>query len=295
VKLGKLILILLISILNGCIGQKEIRKSAKICKTRYPIVLVHGIAYRDDITILPYWSKIPDILTKNGACVFLSHTEAFNSHIDNAIILKNRILEIMKETGAEKVNIIAHSKGGLEARWMISRLDMADKVASLTTVASPHKGSYIADSLLKTLEFTGKSQKTFETVRIYAQLIGDKNPDVYTAAENLTVDYMKNFNRSVTEMPQVYYQSFGTVENEDYPLECLHLSQQILKQKEGCNDSQVSLESSKYGKFTFVQAPDEFGMSHFDIAGMRFISKASTFDAEQFYVEIVKNLKLKGF
>ena len=45
----------------------------------------------------------------------------------------------------EPVHIIAHSMGGLDARYMISRLDMADRVLSLTTIATPHRGSPFAD------------------------------------------------------------------------------------------------------------------------------------------------------
>jgi triacylglycerol lipase len=270
-------------------------QSDSICQTRYPIVFVHGIAYRDDVGILPYWSRIPKELRKRGAKVYLSHTQAFNSHIDNALILKSRIISILETTGAEKVNIIAHSKGGLEARWMISRLDMADKVASLTTIASPHKGSYVADSILNTLEIQGKTEQVVRIAEFYARLIGDRDPNILTAAENLTVDYMKHFNGSVLEMSGVYYQSFGCVMNYDYPLKYLLSAQNLLTEKEGQNDSQVSLESARYGSFTQAESPDEFGMSHFDIAGMRFISKSSTFDAESFYIDIVNDLKNRGF
>ena len=45
----------------------------------------------------------------------------------------------------EKVHVIAHSMGGLDARYMISRLGMEDRVLSLTTVGTPHRGSKYAD------------------------------------------------------------------------------------------------------------------------------------------------------
>ena len=44
-----------------------------------------------------------------------------------------------------KANIIAHSMGGLDARYMITRLRMADRVASLVTIGTPHLGSSFAD------------------------------------------------------------------------------------------------------------------------------------------------------
>ena len=44
-----------------------------------------------------------------------------------------------KDKKNEKVNIIAHSKGGLDARYMISKLNMGEYVASLTMISSPHR------------------------------------------------------------------------------------------------------------------------------------------------------------
>src|SRR6185369_6230360 len=46
---------------------------------------------------------------------------------------------------SRKVNILAHSMGGLDARFAIARLGLADRVASLTTVATPHRGTALAD------------------------------------------------------------------------------------------------------------------------------------------------------
>src|SRR5262249_5187529 len=41
---------------------------------------------------------------------------------------------------ARAVHVFAHSMGGLDARYMISRLGMAKRVLSLTTIATPHRG-----------------------------------------------------------------------------------------------------------------------------------------------------------
>ncbi len=60
-----------------------------------------------------------------------------------------RIKEILEETGSDKVNIIAHSKGGLDSRYAISCLGAAPYVASLTTINTPHRGCEFADWLLK--------------------------------------------------------------------------------------------------------------------------------------------------
>ena len=290
-----IIISVLILLISSCSAKKYAVSENMSCNTKYPIILVHGIAYRDDVKLLPYWSKIPEKIEEFGGEVFLSNTNAFNSHIDNAVILKSRINEILELNGAEKVNIIAHSKGGLESRYMISKLRMADKVASLTTMASPHRGSYIADTILISLEKREMLNNFNSFLQFYARFIGDINPKPILATKNLTVAYMKHFNKSVIDSEKVYYQSYGGIISDDYPLKYLRLSHKILKEKDGKNDSQVSETSCKWGNFRgFVEA-DDFGISHFDIAGMRFISKATTLDAEMFYIEIVKDLKIRGF
>ena len=57
-------------------------------------------------------------------------------------------MQVLAETGAEKVNIIAHSKGGLDSRYAISCLGMDKYVATLTTINTPHYGCDMVDYLL---------------------------------------------------------------------------------------------------------------------------------------------------
>ena len=118
------------------------------CDTKYPILLIHGTGFRDR-KHLNYWGRIPAALEKWGATIFYGHQDSWANIEYNADILKNNLTQILAESNCEKVNIIAHSKGGLEARYMISSLGMADYVASLTTVATPHHGSKTMDLLLR--------------------------------------------------------------------------------------------------------------------------------------------------
>ena len=118
------------------------------CKTRYPILLLHGAGFRD-LKRPFYWGRIPDALEAHGAALYYGRQDCWASVGDNAQFLKDRLLKILEETGAEKVNIIAHSKGGLEARVLASSLGMGDKIASITTVGTPHRGSRVIDRLLE--------------------------------------------------------------------------------------------------------------------------------------------------
>ena len=112
-------------------------------KTRFPIVLVHGLGMKDTF-FMKSWGWIDRILRVQGYTVYKSSVDGFGTVAGNAAQLKEEIRKIHEETGAEKVNIIAHSKGGLDAKYMIQQMDMAKRVASLTTLCTPHKGSPIA-------------------------------------------------------------------------------------------------------------------------------------------------------
>ncbi|MEN8120324.1 MAG: alpha/beta fold hydrolase [Bacteroidota bacterium] len=277
-----------------CTSQKEITSNR--CDTKYPILLVHGIAYRDDIPFLKYWSRIPKKLEKQGATVYLAHQDAFNSHIENALQVKERINEVLEKTGSEKVNIIAHSKGGIESRYVITKLGMADKVASLTTLATPHRGSALADTIFAFLERRNFVDQSVKLIRKYARFIGDKEPNIFLAGKNLTVEYMAHFNQSVPNMPIVYYQSYGGVVTENYPAWHIRIQHKLMDKAEGKNDCIVSKDSYQWGNFKGVATSnDDFGVSHFDIVGMRFVSQVSSFDADHFIINIVKELKERGY
>jgi triacylglycerol lipase len=194
------------------------------------------------------------------------------------------------------VNIIAHSKGGLESRYTITKLGMSDKVASLTTLASPHRGSAMADTILAFLTRKNMLDWSLKIIGKYAKLLGDKNPDVFLASDELTIAYMKHFNQSVPDIPTVYYQSYGGLVTEDYPAWHVRIQYKLMAKAEGENDCIVSKHSYQWGNFRgVVQSSDDYGISHFDIVGMRFVTQASSFDANYFFIELVKDLKERGF
>ena len=104
--------------------RNNARREEKVCATKYPILLVHGVFFRDSKT-LNYWGRIPDDLTVNGATVFYGHQHSAASVADCAEELAQRIRDIVAETGCEKVNVIAHSKGGLDMRYALQNHGIA--------------------------------------------------------------------------------------------------------------------------------------------------------------------------
>ena len=81
------------------------------CATRYPVVLIHGAGFRD-LRWPVYWGRIPAALQAEGAQLYYGLQDCWGSIETNAGQIARRIDEILAETGAQKVNVIAHSKGG---------------------------------------------------------------------------------------------------------------------------------------------------------------------------------------
>lgn len=262
-------------------------------KLQYPVILVHGLGMRDDLKIFKYWGNIPYKLMESGVEVFLSNQMAFHTIEFNAELLRERILEILKETNSEKINIIAHSKGGIESRYMISKLDMASHVASLTTIASPHRGSSLANWVLekanekKALKF---SENILKTLAVWQ---GDSSPEILPAFRQMTIDSMAEFNQRVPDSSSVYYQSYGgTIHGKPYGL-WADFKKKIIQEREGENDGVVSKKSFEWANFRgIVKSPSGLDISHHEIIG---ITHFTDFDASEFYFQIISDLAQMNF
>jgi len=114
------------------------------CKTQYPIMLVHGVMGFDELAgMVEYWYAMPDKLVEDGATVRSAKLSAQANNDLRANQLIQQIEAFIAETGKPKVNIIAHSHGSTTSRQ--AAYMRPDLVASLTTIAGPHKGSPVAD------------------------------------------------------------------------------------------------------------------------------------------------------
>ncbi|MBR1931438.1 MAG: hypothetical protein IJ833_08230 [Lachnospiraceae bacterium] len=115
----------------------EQRQSEAICHTRYPVLMVHGVFFRD-FRYLNYWGRIPEQLEKNGAKIYYGNHSSALAVEESAKELAARIHQIVQESGCEKVNVIAHSKGGLDTRCALMLGDTAQHVECVTTINTPH-------------------------------------------------------------------------------------------------------------------------------------------------------------
>lgn len=270
------------------------RSGAKVCKTKYPLLMVHGVFFRD-FRYLNYWGRIPNELIKNGAAVYYGRQQSAESVEECGREIAEQIQKIIKETGCEKVNIIAHSKGGLDARAAISRYGAAPYVASLTTINTPHKGCLFADYLLHTIP-EGVKISVAKTYNTALKKFGDTSPDFISAVSDLTAENCRKFNDETPDICDILYESVmsccRTASGGRFPL---NISYNLVKHFDGKNDGLVAIESAAWGSSSILlEPPKKRGISHGDMIDLN-RENIDGFDVREFYVQLVSNLKLRGY
>ncbi|RYP26570.1 hypothetical protein DL767_007968 [Monosporascus sp. MG133] len=206
---------------------------------KHPVVLAHGLLGFAELRIagewLPavhYWRGIRDALTANGVEVITTTVPPSGSIEMRAERLAQNIA---KDARGKNVNIIAHSMGGLDARYMISHLQPKNiAVHSLVTVASPHRGSAFADYV-----FDHIGPDFFPSIYKFVEGIGMDTG----AFQQLTRHYMaEEFNPRTPDDPNVRYFSYGAVMDVPPLLSPFRQSHGIITKAEGANDVDQSLE-----------------------------------------------------
>ena len=238
-----------------------------LCKTKYPLVLIHGAGFRD-LKWPVYWGRIPKKLEAHGASVYYGLQDCWASVETNAAAIVARINEILAESGADKVNLIAHSKGGLEARMAASSLGMGGRIASITTIATPHHGSKTVDRLLSLPK--GVFSTAAFAVNNWIRIVGDREPDFLKVCEGFSTASMERFNRENPDVSGVFYQSFACVMSHPFSDINLSTANFVLDRLEGPNDGLVSVESASWGENVHILRSGCFrGISHLDAIDLR--------------------------
>ena len=257
--------------------------------SKYPIILVHGVAAKQ-LRILNAFGKIGDELKKEGYTVYISDHDGFGSIENNAAQLKTFIEGVLNETGAEKVNIIAHSKGGLDSKYMITKLGMDDKVASLTTLCTPHKGSIVASKIWE-LPMPIKKIIAFFIDMFYCLFMGDKHPDSMRACQQLrAADTSED---TIQFSYKVYCQSYSTSISDVKDCFIMALPMMLQHHYEiPDNDGMVSEESAQFGcyKGKCLNIP----VSHVQIIDL-FSKKSQKDKIYAFYKQVCADLTEMGF
>lgn len=207
---------------------------------------------------LDYWFGIQEALEAKGSTVIVAKVPGFGSIEERANELnrfitgatghlreksKSDVYHDQAHHGEEKetdetfkekkdkikVNLVAHSMGGLDCRYLISKIENKNfEVVSLTTITTPHKGSEVADHVVDL------AQNLPQDIKL--------PPSIY----QLTTAYLRDFNKEVLNDPKVQYLSYGASFVPKW-YNVFYGTWQIINEKAGANDGMVSVESSKWG------------------------------------------------
>ena len=258
-------------------------------QTKYPIVLAHGIALRE-WRIFKSFGRIRKTLRKAGCVVYAANTDAFGSIENNAAQLKAQIEEILQKEHTEKVNIIAHSKGGLDSKYMIRELEMSDAVASLTTLCTPHRGSRMASWIYSRPRWVTRFLAFW--INLWYRILGDKHPDALTVCKQLQLTSEDELD--VLNVPDgVFCQSYSATMKRGS--DDVLMSVPLLFARrwgEEATDGVVSVESAKFAEYRGDCL--EESMSHTEIIGLS-LKKDKRRKVYDFYLSLCDDLASRGF
>ena len=256
-------------------------------------MLAHGLLGVGDVGVGPvrfsYFHKIDRAIAERGHPVVVPRVHPTGGIETRAAQLKGQILRSLddlerrgKLPARGKCVVIGHSMGGLDARFMLSHLGMADRVAALVTVATPHRGSPFADWTLRHFD------KPLGIARRAAFLGLDMR-----AWADLTGEFCRRFNAATPDAAGVAYLSVGAGRPTLRTTPFLMVSQKIIEAAEGLNDGLVSVQSARWGEYLGTWAAD-----HLHTINKRFVFERSgdrTGDITPRYLEILDTLERCGF
>jgi triacylglycerol lipase len=247
-----------------------------------PLVLHHGVCGFGDFQIgrlsLAYFQGIDRALLDRGFSMINTRVHPTAGIATRAMQLKEQVLANLDRNGmsGQRVVIVAHSMGGLDARYMISKLGMAEHVAALLTVTTPHRGSPYADWIVRNVGRRLHGFRLMNFLKIDVQ-----------AAHDLTTSACQRFNEEVPDSAAVKYFSISAARPWHLvPPFALHCHK-VVSDAEGDNDSLVSVKSSTWGTHLGVWAAD-----HWHTINKRFVVelKDPTGDIAPYYVRAVEQV-----
>lgn len=243
-------------------------------KPRHPIVLAHGLFGFDEVGVgairHAYWKGIRDALEKDGNKVVVPRVPPCGSVAERAEAL-TRALSVLDE---KRVNVLAHSMGGLDARYAVTNLGLAARVAALVTVGTPHRGSPLADLSTDVARKIGL-QRVLETAGVPLDAFHD-----------LATARMARFNEEVADVRSVAYASVvGVVRRKRKANPLLVPSYLWMKKSWGVSDGVVPASSQRWGEVLAEVEADHWAQTGW----------SRHFDAADFWVRLVRELRAMGF
>ncbi|WP_019671958.1 esterase/lipase family protein [Psychrobacter lutiphocae] len=316
---------------SGCVLVANAYADNDLTATKYPVVLVHGLGgFNEMFDSLSYFNGIPEALMQGGSDVYVTKTSSMQDAEFRGEQLLQQVRTIIAVTGKEKVNLVGHSLGGIDIRYVAAVAP--ETVASVTAVASPEQGSKMADWLLSVVS---KKNPASEAPKDRFNLFGRaliafhnsvgrlfdygsgismeqlQHQDSIKAVTGLTTEYMTEyFNKKYPEaMPSEYcgqppteyivngipYYSFsgvGAITNGFDPSDYILALTALTFDKNDANDGLVSACSSRIG----YVIRDDYKMNHLDSVNQIFglVSRGEV-DPISVYRSHINRLKNEGY
>jgi len=287
----------------------------------YPIVLMHGMGGFNSLANLPltisYFNGVQADLKAHGEPeVFVTIAPPYDTSEVRATALAPQLEQILQQTGAKKLNLIGHSQGGMDARVLVSPagLDYAGKVASVTTIATPHRGTKVADAALGLVSGPVGSDVTDGFLSLLEKGVYSIStaPNISGQATELTTSYMANtFNPKYTDAPGVVYASYagrsnlesgtgdcddGVYANQPRSLDIaqppLGVTASYLQVEGETSDGLVPVSSAKWG--TFMECVPADHLKECGMIDQNGPDAVSGFDHLVFFRAVVARLRAQG-
>ena len=252
-------------------SRAERRRGArKPAQTRFPVVLAHGFLGFDEIGVGArkhlYFRGIGSYLESMGAQVYSPRVPPASS----IAVRAQRLADLIRALPDPRVNIVAHSMGGLDARYAISQLGLGPRVASLTTIGTPHLGTPLANA----------GNALFGAINRMLRRFFD-----LVAFGDLTRQGMVAFNAKVPDASGVAYASIVGRSRRLRTNPLLWPSHLYLAELSGANDGVVPATSQSWGEVIREIDADHWAQ----------IGWSSGFDAPALYEDLLRELRGRGF
>lgn len=251
-----------------------------IPQLRAPIILVHGLFGFDQFRVgsllrFDYFRGIPAALERAGNRVYVARLSPIGGVARRAEQLRTFLDQHAPHT---PVHLIAHSMGGLDSRYLIARLGMAERVLSLTSLGSPHRGCAFADWALS--HFVPLVSPLFTAFGL--------TPDAFA---DLSTARCAAFNRDTPDAPGVRYFSVAGRYQPSWVNPSWHLTAPIVERAEGPCDGIVSIASATWGESCEVWDCDHLNLVNWPQPGL----PAHRSDRLPSYATLLARLRDEGF
>ena len=263
----------------------------EIIQLKYPVLMCHGYGGFSTLLSPSPMHKPCMRLRSFGIHAFAPNIVPYATIETRAEQWSGIINKLINEYSYEKINVVAHSMGGLDMRYAITRLGIADSVASLTTIATPHHGTSLAELVLNSPDTI--RDKLAEFVDWFGESIyPSAKSNAVAAVQQLTRDYItEEFNPAIPDSDSIQYYSYSAAvgKGTNQPLHPIYrIQNQLIFQHEGINDSFVTDESAKWGKHLGT-----LPISHLEQIEIQVREDRKPL-VERFWLDLAENLKESG-